>query len=70
MYVNNEHDLQVCKLEIQIMVSKTIRLLSAECGKLLFYTTKGQRLCLDSLVVHHFDGEDYKIFIIPEILIY
>lgn len=22
MYVNNEHDLQICKLEIQIMVSK------------------------------------------------
>lgn len=22
MYVNNEHDLQVCKLEIQIMVSE------------------------------------------------
>lgn len=25
MYVNNEHDLQVCKLEIQIMVSKTVQ---------------------------------------------
>lgn len=29
MYVNNEHDLQVCKLEIQIMVSRmTINIVS------------------------------------------
>lgn len=47
MYVNNEHDLQVCKLEIQIMVSKMTNLLTAECSELhfLFDTTKGQRLC-------------------------
>lgn len=66
MYVNSEHDLQVCKLEIQIMVSKTIHLLLHECGKLLFVfdPTKGQRLCFDSLVVHHFDGDVYKIFMI------
>ncbi len=25
MYVNNEHDLQVCNLEIQIMVSTTVQ---------------------------------------------
>lgn len=25
MYVNNEHDLQICKLEIQIMVSKIVQ---------------------------------------------
>lgn len=36
MYVNNEHDLQVCKLEIQIMVSKTV-----QCRKLqyIFFLT-------------------------------
>lgn len=32
MYVNNEHDLQVCKLEIQIMVSDTF---TAEWSELL-----------------------------------
>lgn len=26
MYVNNEHDLRICKLEIQIMVSKNKQL--------------------------------------------
>lgn len=33
MYVNDEHDLQVCQLEIQIMVSPTVQKRTADSGK-------------------------------------
>ncbi len=36
MYVNNEHDLQICKLEIQIMVSET---------------AEGSKFCIICLIV-------------------
>lgn len=47
MYVNNEHDLQVCNLEIQIMVSKTVH-----CRKPQFLFDTARRWSCKSILLY------------------